>query len=165
MPNESDWPQNVADKVETALNAVAVELRGKGATNKPWTAAIKKQLEDGKPSDCEACATGYGYHSAEFLYDLIWIRRDNGTIRDVIMVLECEWGIGQEIYDFQKLLLARANLRVMVFQGNSAQREQLIPQMKNQIDRFEKTQLGDLYLFACWDMGHTNANHRKFHYE
>jgi hypothetical protein len=163
MLNEPQLCGSLEDRVKSALEAVADNLRGMNAGNKLWTLQIKSQLKEKRPDDCQVFATG---HSGEFLYDLIWIRREQGQrpILDLALVLECEWGIGQEIFDFQKLLLARADLRVMVFQGSRQHQSQVIAQMRDEISEFRKTQTGDRYLFACWDL-EPECNHREFHYE
>ena len=68
--------------------------------------------------------------------------------------LEIEWGFGNAslfekvLDDFLKLVQARTDLRVMVFQGNGIDKttDDLISKAK----RFSLNQKGDLYLFAGW---------------
>ena len=55
----------------------------------------------------------------EWLYDVSWCNSDISDTYDrlisVPMVAECEWdNLGEIEYDFAKLLLARATVRVMV---------------------------------------------------
>ena len=68
--------------------------------------------------------------------------------------MEIEWtptevNFGEVVKDFFKLVQARADLRVMVFQGNDviSKTEQLIAMAEN----FEGTQQGDRWLFVGWD--------------
>jgi len=52
----------------------------------------------------------------EWLYDLTWLQYSRGnTLRRVPLVLECEWHLGGVEEDFQKLVLARAEHRVMLY--------------------------------------------------
>jgi hypothetical protein len=97
---------------------------------------------------------------------MIWIKPGSeGTILDLVLALECEWRMGQEIYDFQKLLLARADHRVMVFQGNLQHRTNTIAKMREGIKQFAKSSAGDRYLFACWDREPSRSSERNFYYE
>jgi hypothetical protein len=148
---ELDLSTDHEKSVMSALDAAAKNLGCENARDGRWTLEIKKQLRDKQPPDCETRATNCD--SAEFLYDLIWIKpdREKKFISNLVVALECEWSMGGEPYDFQKLLLARADTRVMVFQGKQRQRQCLIDQMLEEIDHFEKTRDDDRYLFACWD--------------
>ena len=154
--------------VKSALEAVAGELRGKDAGDKKWTYEIKRQLNVSMPRDCEACATGYGYRGKEFMYDFAWVKQgqdqDIGSVLDLLMVMECEWGKHYGIFDFRKLLVARADLRVMIFPGNDEWHTKFIEQMKREIEGFKKTQAGDRYLFACWNLS-SDPSQQKFNYE
>lgn len=53
----------------------------------------------------------------EWLYDVSWYNCDTcGRLTSVPMVAECEWdNFGEIAYDFEKLLLARVTVRVMVY--------------------------------------------------
>jgi len=96
-----------------------------------------------------------GADGAEWLHDHHWraANDDNELIR-IIVAMEIEWGFGGStifekiMEDFLKLVQARADLRVMVFQGNkiSSVTDKLIDKASN----FEGTQQGDRWLFAGW---------------
>jgi len=68
--------------------------------------------------------------------------------------MEIEWGFGAATIfekitkDFLKLVQARADLRVMVFQGNGvvSVTDKLVAMAEN----FEGSQQGDRWLFAGW---------------
>ncbi len=53
----------------------------------------------------------------EWLYDTTWLELDDaGRMKSIPLVAECEWGSqGLSEDDLQKLLVARATLRVMVY--------------------------------------------------
>lgn len=64
--------------------------------------------------------TAYAKGDPEWLYDVIWCNSDTSDTYErlisVPMVAECEWGDWEKIaYDFEKLLVARATVRVMVY--------------------------------------------------
>ena len=67
----------------------------------------------------------------EWLYDVTWLkyeRQRDGlewpatALIEAPLVAECEWGRGKNleyiVEDFEKLLLARADVRLMIFDGN-----------------------------------------------
>lgn len=91
----------------------------------------------------------------EWLYDHHW-RLSEGDCEFVRipLIMEIEWGFGNAslfekvLDDFLKLVQARTDLRVMVFQGNGIDKttDDLISKAK----RFSLNQKGDLYLFAGW---------------
>ena len=93
-----------------------------------WTQAIKSELcriGRGEEFKCKVgaharevaeCHRDYG----EWLYDVTWLEYDrDGCVTAAHLVAECEWGDITDIdEDFQKLLLARATVRLMIFDGN-----------------------------------------------
>ncbi len=95
--------------------------------NAPWTRGIKRRLYDlGCKYDYTICASGLdGDSEAEWLYDVVWYKEDgkgqDARLVDVPMIAECEWnaGIGHIKYDFEKLLLGNAPLRVMICQATT----------------------------------------------
>jgi hypothetical protein len=101
------------------------------------------------------CATADG---PEWLYDHQWqIVSDNAALIRLPLIAEIEWGFGAATMferikeDFLKLVQARADLRVMVFQGRAV--EQTTSRLIEFAESFEGTQVADRYLFAgwCWD--------------
>lgn len=92
-----------------------------------WTKGIKRKLYNlGCKYGYTTCASGLdGDSESEWLYDVVWYREEgegpNARLVDVPMVAECEWnvGIGHIKYDFEKLLLANAPLRVMICQATA----------------------------------------------
>ena len=99
-------------------------------------------------------------HSGEWLYDVIWRKMSGNKFLDVGLVLESEWEPSGIEEDFQKLLLARAELRCMIFYSaskQSAKRE--IEDLINQVGEFSGSQSGDKYLFCAW-----LADEKRFHF-
>ena len=55
----------------------------------------------------------------EWLYDFTCLEYDNKWLKGIPLIAECEWSKPDDIdADFQKLLLARADIRLMIFNGN-----------------------------------------------
>ncbi|MCY4560655.1 MAG: hypothetical protein OXF79_30685 [Chloroflexi bacterium] len=66
------------------------------------------------------------------------------------MAAECEWGREQSVFDdFQKLLVARADVRIMVFDGTCIGDDKFVV-MESLIQGYRHTQTGDSYLLAAW---------------
>jgi hypothetical protein len=81
-------------------------------------------------------------------------RSQDGLVMDSPLVAEIEWSQSEReiMRDFQKLLLARAGTRLMVFEAPSqkvgkARADRLIAQVR----AYSRTESGDRYLFACLD--------------
>ena len=92
-------------------------------------------------------------NGAEWLYDVTALLYDIPVdFSRTVLVAECEWGNQLEIMnDFQKLLLARADVRVMVFDGTWPPGYQRVFEIfQNNIANYKQAQLGDIWLFATW---------------
>ena len=91
--------------------------------------------------------------NGEFLFDMTWIvLNKEGYIAKVPLVLESEWKRGQEIHnDFQKLIVARADLRVMIFSAvNEDSADSEIRKIKKQVRQFTLGGPADRYLIAAF---------------
>lgn len=103
------------------------------------------------------CANGVDGQYAEgreWLYDVACLQYADEEfsfpLERVYMVAECEWGREQSVYaDFQKLLVARADLKVMVFDSTRIGDDKFVV-MENLIEGYRHTQTGDIYLLAAW---------------
>lgn len=126
-----------------------------------WTKRVKSALclacRNSNPN-LYVCASGVDNGVAddgEWLYDVsaqLYDKDDDRYLIKSALAAECEWGAEYEIYsDFQKLLLARADLRVMVFDGSRSPGYQKIFQnLSRFISRCTHTESGDAWLFAAW---------------
>ena len=88
---------------------------------------------------------------SEWLYDVTWLKASpNGVyLANVPLVGECEWGNVSAIdYDFQKLLVARATLRVMVYQDYKDKEIVNAPRLIDQIAAFHGAEK-DRYLLIA----------------
>lgn len=137
--------------------------RGQGwERDSKWTNGIHKRMSEiGHAHGCQVFASQTRCPTAdarEWLYDHHWrIATEEGMLARISLVMEIEWGFGSRTNldriteDFLKLVQARADLRVMVFQGNDicSTTEKLI----DMAEKFEGSHLGDRWLFAGygWD--------------
>lgn len=134
-----------------------------------WTKAVKTAL-------CSMAKEKYGWHvtadvqdddgnlqfdGREWLYDVTCRKYDGDDYqRRVPMVAECEWGPANSIYyDFEKLLLARADVRVMIFTGSGDVISDVFTELAAYICKSEHTLPGDTYLLvACKRSGGNDGN-------
>jgi hypothetical protein len=136
-----------------------------GLTDKEWTRGVKNAVGGvlkGRcykvyASNCEQKDNG------EWLYDLIGIEEENGYLKSISLILESEWksrgrwrdteeGYQVKIlYDFRKLLVSRADHRVMVLEAKSKEGgNKVIKQLLQHVQNCRHSTAGDRYLFACW---------------
>ena len=132
------------------------------ATNGEWTEAVETEL----------CRIGrsFGYEvyanpryvpererdGGEWLYDVTWLeydRRDTGELTDAPLVAESEWGDLPHIEDdFEKLLLARAGVRVMIFGGGDEPVSRKIAErLAVKVREFNGARAEDAWLLAAWE--------------
>ena len=64
--------------------------------------------------------------------------------------------------DFQKLLLSRAQHRVMIFQHNDVQR--VFETIKDQVRKCRRTEPGDRYLLLGWQYAKDHNEWKVEHY-
>ena len=123
-----------------------------------WTNCWKRALEDlGHELGFEVCASGcQRAEEGEWLYDMSWYTLDRskgGTLVAQPMVLESEWSPDPTVDgDFQKLVQARADVRVWIFTAADFDAvESYIGRCRDQAKSFVGTQRGDRYVCAGYD--------------
>ena len=90
----------------------------------------------------------------EWLYDVTWCKYEDDFLKSVPVVAECEWGDVPQIKDdFEKLILARAAVRVFVFDGGYCKNgaEALANKVCDWVGAFEGSQKGDTYLLVGYE--------------
>jgi hypothetical protein len=147
------------DEVETRILEILHSLpldavQGGWKSDRTWTSELTHRIGLlGKERGYYICASGWGAPDGQggWLYDLVWLSIRGQSIVDVPLVLESEWGIGLKNIDedFSKLLLARAEHRVMIFQQKTfADVAKVCDFLGNQISAFSRSQRGDRYLLT-----------------
>jgi hypothetical protein len=111
--------KNILDGISLDWRNGSDELQG----DKKWTIRVKKLIGDlGDKLGYKVCTSGFDCYHGEWLYDLVWfLNNENGRLNSIPLVLECEWkrGLGDIQYDFEKLLLANSQFKVMICQANN----------------------------------------------
>ena len=143
--------------VRRAMDSLTTDL---SSPNSVWTLDVKTALGiTGKAHDCWVCSAGVPAHacdSGEWLYDVAWLSyQPDGEeyLLSADLVVECEWNPGFDHLDedFQKLLLARATVRLMIFDGgNAAGANRLANHLARQVAAFRCSRDDDVWLLAAW---------------
>ena len=108
----------------------------------------------------------------EWLWDLTWCsENDQGRMANLPLVAECEWALSSAaiVEDFQKLLVARADVRLMIHE-HWTDREEIPdpPAMANHlsehIQAYQHTQPDDVYLLVALDGTEPGAEYHRMRY-
>lgn len=102
------------------------EYHGKHPKRRPrskpgWTKVVFETLSGlNKMKKCDVRHKRYigtPPGKGEWLWDLCWRKEDgSGSLVEVPLAVECEWGIGVDVKeDFERLMAARASVRVMIY--------------------------------------------------
>ncbi len=97
-------------------------------------------------------------NKSEWLFDMVWFASKDGYIDHVYLVLESEFEprIYNLIEDFNKLLVARADIRIMIFtRRKTYQVEETFSDIEKRIKSFSQTKPGDTYFLygLSWQDG------------
>lgn len=103
-----------------------------------------------------------------WLYDFYWsaselLEGGNWTFRRMVLVAEIEWKtpLWQLQLDFEKLLQARSDYRLFVFeQENREMYAQAIAMLEACITNFEQSDKTDSYLLSCYVSNEQKFDHR-----
>ena len=158
-------------EIKRVLESLAEGARKRWRDEKKWppnkeiTIQIKDSLRDlGKQKGYLIC--GHERENPEWLFDVVWLKYNKANeLINSILVVESELNENDiEIdWDFQKLLLARAEHRVMIFQKKSMNDIHLkMDNFEEQIRKFNGTRSGDRYLFAGLDWNQGEFEFRLF---
>ncbi len=120
----SDTLLPVEREIYEALQGRVREFRAiKPGSDSVWTAGLKQVLYGlGEARQLQAWGTS-SEHGAEWLWDVCWIKVGRGwtDFRGVFLACEIEWKISRKalLEDFLKLVAAKADYRLFVFQASS----------------------------------------------
>ena len=141
----------LVDEVRQALDEAFSENMGGSEV----TAAICKACRnfDSKLYLCATDTAGGAADDKEWLYDVTCLDYDaEYFLRQTVLAAECEWGPQEEIYGcFEKLLVAQAAVRVMVFDGTyPSGHEKVFKAFAEYISRYRHVHDAGSWLFAAW---------------
>ena len=153
MPGKFEVMRAVRDRLDNLKIAA-------DAPDGCWFPLIATELCDlGRNFGCTVCASRVADANRdrpEWLYDVTWLEyeRGGGRLVNAPLVAECEWKTGEDlkyiIEDFEKLLLARAGVRLMIFTG-SDQSEEIAKQLARRVREFNGSRAEDAWLLAAWE--------------
>ncbi len=157
-------------EVQNGLNNIKI---ARGATPEMWTKEVKTELcKIGKRLRYYVAARSNEVARAhrdrgEWLYDVTWLVYegdcDDRLLVDAPLVAECEWGcLGEIYYDFNKLLLARSGVRLMIFTSsrNQGGPRGIAEKLARKVRNFKGYCSRDAWLLVAWEslMAQPNAN-------
>jgi len=159
LENAMDYEKKIANNLENILTIT------EGDNPSDWTKAIYKSLSLSKLNEQNskiACSrlSEEEKDCGEWLYDYVEYEENNdsNSLKNIILVAESEWQhYRQENYfsdlkfDFEKLLVAKSDYRLFVFENNTMDEvKENIEKLKEIIKNFDKKQIGERFLFAGW---------------
>lgn len=154
-----------AEIVDLLENVPALATSERWESDRRWTLELTQRLcalaGQRRLFTCASGIAAVPYATdGEWLWDVTWLRYDpwpmtatNAAVpKALVLAAECEWSPDAEqiLNDFEKLLVARADHRLMVFQSIPGRRQGLFDSMKRRIASFITTTSGDRYLLAAW---------------
>src|SRR5690606_23789575 len=92
-----------------------------------------------------------GRCNSEWLYDLVWYRNNEaGLLHQIGLIMESEWSRAMEEirYDFEKLLVAKAPIKVMVFQCGGPDFEAKCEALEESMRAFPAAPSEEVYILA-----------------
>jgi hypothetical protein len=155
MQTTHPCPTEIATAIIKSFESLPVRV-GHGKGDGDWTKQLKDDIGTlGEKNRWTVCAGGFkGRFEGGWLYDLVWYNEANGHLSEVYLVLESEWGeYRTDIkYDFEKLLVAKATLKVMVFQTKNGEIEDLFGFLEEGIRAFPLLQsANETYLLIAFN--------------
>lgn len=139
--------------------------------NSNWTKAVKKIIDIevrtlGTNLKVAACNLDTS-DCSEWLYDFVCYENNDTGLKNVFLVAESEWRSPftndylKDIQDdFEKLLLARCDYRLMIFEGNDEiDVQNSIAHLISIVQNCSLSKSGDRYMFAGW------VKSREFYYD
>lgn len=165
MRMNSDEIGNFIKRIKDSLDSIAKKLVASNAGTKQWTCECLYALASLGVDDGYGVCPHPSNMRGAWLYDLIWYKEEkNDTIwpkriTDVVLALESEWSpyLGEIRYDFQKLIQAKAQLKMLIC-GDIG--ESGIKALEDDIEAFEPKDSSETYLFAVY-----NSGKRMFEYK
>ena len=160
----------IMEAIRRGLDSLPLTLQNSG---REWTKAIKTMLcELGHEFGYQVGAGGLNFGYGEWLYDVTWLEYSRGyepglqnQLIDAHLVAECEFGKPTAIKDdFEKLLLARATVRLMIYDGNyDSGSEAIAERLAGYISDFKGSYAEDTWLLAAWER-HADTGAWSFKY-
>jgi hypothetical protein len=147
-------PTTVATTIRGELERIASSAMKSGNyRDREWTRQIKEMLcELGVRLKCDVSAAGCpGATDGEWVFDLAWSRSEGSRFLRLPFAMESEWSTSPYdiLWDFGKLIIAKADLKLFVFQQRTEdEMTEMMNKLHGAIDDFEVKIPGEHYLLA-----------------
>lgn len=165
-------PENIIQEILKNFDQLVENKQheAKNWTTQEWTTEVKTALcKAGQELGCLVWANGVDKQyteGGEYLYDVSCLKYNKtNLLKSAPIVAECEWGTrGAVKDDFEKTLLARATVRVMVFDGMRCENgtEAFASEICGWVGAFEGNQKGDTYLLVGYERDEISWRFRYF---
>ena len=151
-------------EIQLALDTVHAHSVGQHWSDTEWTRHVKTALCTACRDTCERTprqiklfASGVkGVDGGEWMFDVTCLLydRETGCLRRMPMVAESEWrGKADVSDDFQKLLIARADVRVMVLaRGHWDTDADMMADLAKYVRAYDSPQSSGICLIAGWEI-------------
>ena len=157
--------REIMGKIKKGLNNIEV-ARHEGCD---WGREVKTELcKIGKGLDYSVYASRVDEihrDGGEWLYDVTWLEYkldcDDESLVDVHLVAECEWkGLGEIYHDFEKLLLARSGVRLMIFTSwrKHGGPRGIAERLARKVRQFKRSRSEDAWLLVAWERREAPTN-------
>ncbi|HWA26868.1 MAG TPA: hypothetical protein VG734_14510 [Lacunisphaera sp.] len=134
--------------------------------DRDWTVGIKASVAKlGIMAGWKVCTSSVNGidRECEWLFDQTWFHNGNGMLREVGLVLESEWGNFQEVrYDFEKLLVARAPMKVMIYCDEKLDCAESFENLGLGMRHYKHQDASERFLVACWRGAAKRFDFRRF---
>ncbi|TDM51399.1 hypothetical protein [Aliivibrio fischeri] len=152
------------ENIIKVLDEVVEDSKSNSWCDGDWTREIKNRLCNlGKEKRYWTYASAENSDGGEWLYDVTWLTYSNNRLLNTELILESEWDMNGIDFDFQKLLLAKSELKSLIFQQKSGLAAQhKIEDLISQINKYSKTTSDEEYLFSCWLQDERQFFHSKY---
>ncbi len=155
----------IAGDIKRALDKVAQAHRAKsGLSDAEWADRVLKEIGDlGRALGCKVRAgSNAQWDGPALMHDLSWLSYDSRErLKRAPLALQCCWDSNADVDNaFQKLLLTRSDLRVMVMSApTETYLSTAFTHLKELAKEYDGGTADDVYLCCGWsDEG------RQFHY-
>jgi hypothetical protein len=128
-----------------------------------WTAAVNsllKKVAQELHAGCQIACKRTG-DCSEWLYDFVCYTENDFGLEDVLFVAESQWmnhwhkdqNYKDILFDFEKLILARCQIRIMIFEANNeTEIREYIGWLTKVVSLSKLTQTSDRYMFVGWNI-------------
>ena len=140
-------------RIIKVLDQIAAAPDNNDWSDKKWTFQIKTQIARiGKEQKYSVYASqADNVDGGEWLYDLVWLDYKNDELINAYLLLESECWPKEINDDFEKLLLGKAELKVMIFYAKDIKTfKEQVDKMKEKIKNFKHSISGEKYLFSAY---------------